>query len=773
MPAHFDLMWRAPALRPVAPLVLAAWEDGNLTPAELLEIREALERSPFLDDETRIALRAFLDPEQPPSPDLLHALDREVRSWLGTLPEGRRAGFAELGAALAEHALGPTSANVTRELIEPLELGLAPRRLSAMHGAKRPARAVTVARSPELRAALDGAHAATRDEVRTFLADPQFRFVSNLSTHEYREQVLRWCRALSGLPMFARVGRELSSDDARDLGEFVSAFETLAYFDLSLVVKFGVQFGLFGGAIEALGTHEHRELLPQVMRCELLGCFAMTERAHGSNVRDLETVARYEPASREFVIDTPSLSAGKEWIGNAALHARMAVVFAQLETHGERYGVHAFLVPLRDAAGNLLPGVRAEDCGEKMGLNGVDNGRLWFQSVRVPRGALLDRFGQVAEDGAYTSSIPGESKRFFTMLGTLVSGRISVAGAALSASKVGLAIALRYGQMRRQFPDSQGEERPLLDYLTHQRRLVPRLAAACAYSFAQNALVQRFSESRGDEHKARDVEALAAGIKALGTWQAIDALQQCRECCGGQGYLTSNRIDALRTDTDVFATFEGDNTVLMQLVAKELLARFRRDLKQRPLRTLTRTLLENVEDTLLQKGPLSSHRHDREALLSPDFQAEVLGFRERSLLSSLLRRIQRRISEGMDPQEAFEACQDHAIALTRAHVESFVLARFQEGCRGDARLTDFCSLYGLWRIEADAAWLLESGYLVPEQSRAIRTLLNERVAELREEALALVEAFAIPASCLGPLADPEYLRASGLTIDPQRRQLAT
>lgn len=74
---------------------------------------------------------------------------------------------------------------------------------------------------------------------------------------------------------------------------FITAFETLAYHDLSLVIKFGVQFGLFGGSIHRLGTERHHEAhLERVGTLELPGCFAMAEWAHGSNVRELETTAR-------------------------------------------------------------------------------------------------------------------------------------------------------------------------------------------------------------------------------------------------------------------------------------------------------------------------------------------------------------------------------------------------------------------------------------------------------------------------------------------------
>ncbi len=124
----------------------------------------------------------------------------------------------------------------------------------------------------------------------------------------------------------------------------------------------------------------------------------------------------------------------------------MAAVFCQLEVGGEERGVHCVLVPLRDERGKVCDGVRIEDCGHKLGLNGVDNGRIWFDDVRVPRENLLDRYAQVSEDGVYFSPIENENRRFFTMLGTLIQGRISVGGASISATKAALTIAVRHAR---------------------------------------------------------------------------------------------------------------------------------------------------------------------------------------------------------------------------------------------------------------------------------------------------------------------------------------
>src|SRR3954447_17002082 len=391
-----------------------------------------------------------------------------------------------------------------------------------------------------LRALLDGPYPGTRERVRWWLSQPGNEPVDDLPMEEHRERVLAWVRELASEGDTA-IGYPVEYGGQGSPGRSVTSFETLAMGDLSLLVKCGVQFGLFGGAILHLGTASHHErYLKDVATVDLPGCFAMTETGHGSNVQALGTTATYDPETQEFVVHTPDDEARKDYIGNAARDGRMAVVFAQLNAGGEERGVHALLVPIRDAHGDPCPGVRLEDCGAKLGLNGVDNGRIWFDHVRVPRENLLDKYAQVSGDGTYFSAIENPTRRFFTMIGTLIQGRVSVGGASISASKVALTIAIRRALERRQFGPPGSDQALLMDYRTHQRRLLPALAKTYALSFAQLQLVDQlheaFTTAAGDR-ELRELETLAAGVKAVATWHASETIQSCREACGGAGYL--------------------------------------------------------------------------------------------------------------------------------------------------------------------------------------------------------------------------------------------
>jgi acyl-CoA oxidase len=633
---------------------------------------------------------------------------------------------------------------------------------------------------PALTALLDGKYAEVRDLVRKNLAEYAsiLEEAETLDRDAFRERVRQVVVEMAATGQTG-MGFPEQYGGGGDIGASLAAFETLALGDLSVLVKVGVQFGLFGGAILQLGTERHHAAyLPDVITGKLMGCFAMTETGHGSNVQALGTVATYDAEAGEFVITTAAPDANKDYIGNAAEHAELAVVFAQLEVAGERHGVHAFVVPIR-RDGRPAPGVRIEDDGLKMGLNGVDNGRLWFDDVRVPREALLNRFADVSEDGTYSSEIDNPNRRFFTMLGTLVQGRVCVGGAGINASKVALAIAVRYALKRRQFEaTNEDEEELLLDYGQHQRRLFPLLAATYSLHFAQEVVagqchdvfsgIRRDVEGEVDEDKVRrELESRAAGTKALGTWHATRTIQECREACGGAGYLAENRFAALKADTDVFTTFEGDNTVLLQLVAKGLLTDYATEFQELDQlgmvrfvaglavetvieRTNVHKLLERVRD-LLPGGD----QWDQEAgLLDSDYQLAMLRFREEHMLGGVARRLKRGIDEGVNPGEVFSLVQDHVIHAARAHVERLVVEAFVDKVRGlegsdtKVALSLLCDLHALSVIEADRAWFMEHGRLTTSRSKAISREINALCRKVRPLARDLVDAFGVPEAML-------------------------
>ena len=597
---------------------------------------------------------------------------------------------------------------------------------------------------------LDGEQAVVRARVRAILSRPSFRYLDPAaSIAEQREQAFRWCRELAddGVGLLAVPKADGGADD---FAAFMAAFETVAFHDLGMTIKFTVQFGIWLGSVLLLGNEsQHRALLHRIGTFALPGCFAMTEIGHGSNVRELETIATYDPATEEFIVRSPTRAAGKNYIGNGACHGRLATVFAQLETGGERHGVHAFLVPLRTDDGQVWPGVRIEDNGPKMGENGVDNARIWFDQVRVPRTALLDKFGQVAADGTYQSDIRSAGARFFTTISALVGGRISIAAAGLSAAKSGLAIAVKYATRRRQFrAPGTTEETALLAYPTHQRRLLPLLANAYALDFAHKHLVRRRVETQDGHDPAgtREVEMLAAGLKAYITWNTTRTLQTCRECCGGEGYMSVNRLPALKADSDIFTTFEGDNTVLMLWIGRQLLA-----------------------DADRAGGGL-----DTPVTGTKRKCWDQLGYlfvkRERMLIEEICADVLRLKAEGVDAHAAMGQQQLRLLIAAQAYVERLVMEAFGDvstrqaiaarasnppvpaGERPGANLVITLGflhqLFMLALIEQHKGWYLENGLLTAEDTRPLAGRIDLLCATLASNAETLVDAFGIPAQCL-------------------------
>jgi acyl-CoA oxidase len=626
-----------------------------------------------------------------------------------------------------------------------------------------------------LQRVVDGRWADIRAQVRETLRDPRFAPQMGLTTEQHRDRVREQIAVIAETDgpklLFPK---EYGGLD--EVGAAITSFETQAHADLSLLVKGGVQWGLFGGAIKNLGTEAHHErYLADVMNFALPGCFAMTETGHGSDVQSLRTTATYDPAAQEFVINTPDDEARKDYIGNAARDGRMAVVFAQLETAGENHGVHAFLVPIRKVDGSVETGVSIEDDGQKAGLNGVDNGRLSFDHVRVPREALLNRFGDVAVDGTYSSPIDSVNKRFFTMLGTLVQGRISISGAAVSAAKGALTIAVRYGNRRRQFrAPGRDEEVTLLDYLAHQRKLLPPLATTYALLFAQAELVAELHEAQTgvpDDEARRKLETFAAALKAASTWHATETIQACREACGGAGYLAANQLAGLKADTDVFTTFEGDNTVLLQLVAKTLLTGYQAEFGELDALGTIRFVAEQVAEIVIERigargilqrvlDALPGTGDDDTNLMDRESQLAMLAWREKHVLEGVARRMRNGFEEGTDPFEVFNHAQDHLLLAARAHVDARILEAFTNAVDNvtdpavKSVLSCLCDLYALATIERERAWFLEHNRLTPTRSKAVTAAVNELCMQLRPYAGLLVDAFAIPEELIvAPIAE--------------------
>jgi acyl-CoA oxidase len=739
------------------PLFYLVWSDDLLTPLEFTTLKKFIEDQEWLTEDERKLLLLKIDISDPPSREVISEWKQTIEKIIAEKPElksiydialalsdsNEHIKKLEQSFILLEHSLGINGA----EAISHFKTKIDPKTVT--HTAH------TNFDIAKITAILDGAQAPIINRVKDVISRNEFKLETITNTYEYREQVLQWCTILAN-EGFGSMAYPKKHGGGDNIADYFAIMETLSHHDLSLVIKFGVQFGLWGMSVHSLGTEKHyAKYLKDIGSLKLPGCFAMTETHHGSNVKGLETTATYDHINRSFTIQTPHPKAQKEYIGNAALHGQMATVFAKLIIDGHDYGVNAFIVPLRDTQGSILEGITIGDCGHKMGLNGVDNGTISFDNVTIPHENMLDRFAAVNEKGEFTSPIPSDNRRFFTMLGTLVGGRIGIPRSALAAAKTGLTIAIKYSDQRRQFGPEGGSEVPILNYRMHQRRLLIPLAKSYAIHFALQYLTQRFLKR--SENDMQEIEALAAGLKSYSTWNTTATLQECREAVGGKGYLSENRIDALKNDTEIYTTFEGDNTVLMQLVAKSRLSEFRKSFSEMGSLGVINYVYENAKTAITEKNPIAIRNTDEAHLLDGGFHLQAFQHREQTLLVSAARRIKKLIDNGMDSYDAFNVVQHQMIDMAEAYLDRVVLEQFQLGISTvedqncQAILQQLCQLYALSTIEKNKGWYLEDNYMEAVKTKSVRKMVNQLCWDIRPDAVALVDAFAIPNSCLGAL----------------------
>ncbi|NKI30635.1 acyl-CoA dehydrogenase [Croceivirga thetidis] len=735
-------------IAPYIPFFYVIWSDDLLSASEIQVVKKAIKEDDSLSNEERKILANWLDKGNPPKNTEVKKWQQFITQSKAKLVESEIYPLETFSQKVAKgHKIDVTENNQLQYVEK--TLGIQPNHYNHLFNVEVDRQIDSLRFEPKfLDEILYGDKLSEVRRFRDFLKHQDFKWTIHPTKEGAREVVLKQLKNLAsgGWGAYA-YPEEYGGKD--NLETYAAIFEHLMFVDGSLAVKFGVQFGLFGGSIQNLGNSVQRDkYLSNTGDTSLLGCFAMTETGHGSNVRGINTTATYLHEERSLVIDTPGKYDNKEYIGNA-LHSKMATVFAQLIVNGQNEGVHAILVPLRDTKHQVLDGVTIEDNGYKLGLNGVDNGKIWFSQVKVPIENLLDKYGGIDENGNYKSPIKNPNKRFFTMLGTLVGGRICVAKGALAAAKMSLTISVKHGLRRRQFNDSiKIQEDLLIDYPTHQLRLIPKVASCLVYHFAlERAMYEYASNKDGDK---RRIETQVAGLKSIITWFSSQAVQESREACGGKGYLRENRIADLKNDSDIFTTFEGDNTVLLQLAAKGVLSDFKSEFNSGGFASVLKLLGNQLNDKLTTINPLYVNKVDSEHLYNHKFHLHALDFRLRRLTYTAAMRIRNYIKKGMPSYQAFLKTQTHLLEVGKAYSEVLAIKWYYEKTRSitDDKYRDLFfqigSLHSLNIIRKDAEWYLEQGYLGSAKSKAIRQRIERLSSELRPHIGSLIDGFGIP-----------------------------
>lgn len=528
-------------------------------------------------------------------------------------------------------------------------------------------------------------------------------------------------------------------------------------YDSSYAVKLTLTFGMFANVIRTLGGDRLYKYVEASDNMEIFGAFALTEVAHGTNARGMRTTATYDPKSECFIIHSPDFEAAKCWVGNLGKTCSHAVVYAQLYTpDGKCHGLNAFLVPIRDTKTMLAhPGVLVGDLGEKIGLNGVDNGFVMFNQYKIPRENLLSRTGDVTKEGEYVTPFKDKRKRLGASLGALSGGRVSICGIAATYLNKAITIAIRYSAARRQFgPVEGGEEFPVLEYQAQQHRLLPHLAAA----YATCIFSQWISKQHGDmtiksfsgEQVAdigMELHALSSAAKPCCTWQARDTIQECREACGGHGYLKVAGLGDLRNDNDANCTYEGENNVLIQQASNWLLGIAARGVENFKTESPLGSAAFLTEFNQILKLRFNSSR-----VQSTEEMLSGLNWLCAHLLKKTSDKARQLNTDGQSPFDVrnnIQAFNANSLAVVYAQRNVYwVFKNWAEGLTDSPEkqaAMELVLLYGLNLLVKHSGLLYQGGYFnSSDDLPAVERTILDLLVKVKRNAVALVDTIAYP-----------------------------
>ncbi|BGP41646.1 fatty-acyl coenzyme A oxidase [Rhodotorula kratochvilovae] len=583
--------------------------------------------------------------------------------------------------------------------------------------------------------------------------DPLFKLsdIHDLTKAEIRERTMA---------KFASMVHYVTNEP---IAQFQQRMNVVSTADPAFWTRYGVHYGLFLGALRSGATPNQMSywMSRGVITLQgMVGCFAMTELAHGSNVAGLETTATFDETADQFVIHTPSVSATKWWIGGAAHSATHSAVFARLIVKGMDYGTKTFVVPLRNPKTyELLPGIAIGDIGKKMGRDGIDNGWIQFTNVRIPRAYMLMKHTKVTREGEVR-----EPPLAQLTYGALLQGRTAMVADAASTAKKALTIALRYAAVRRQFKTGDNAlETQLLDYPIHQRRLLPLLAQAVAMgftSFRMTALFEEMSEeleslgsdSDADETKSvleklKETHATSAGLKAFCTWNALETIEKCRASLGGHGYSAYSALPSMYNDQAVQCTWEGDNTILTLQSGRSLVSSYADAVKGAKLPGGT-AYLNALPSVLTTSCPSDAATLELDTLQAAwdCVSANVVKQAHDKFEGAL------KSGEAKGREEALEMCSQERFIAAKVHTAGYLFRMFREALvelgktePADngvvATLEQICTLYGCWAIEENAQHFLKYRFFTPSQMDAITAEVTRLCAVLRKSAVLLTDSF--------------------------------
>ena len=583
----------------------------------------------------------------------------------------------------------------------------------------------------EMNKLLDPDNRETRNKFRELFKDDIYKPKYNLSLDQERDL------AFNRLNKICQNNILSVKDFWNNPKNIFTSHELAGMCDGSLCTKLTVQFNLFGGTVLKLGTGEHHKLCDDIDKLNLVGCFGLTELGYGNNAVEMETTATYDEKTKEFIINTPSTKAQKYWITNGAVHAHYCVVFARLIKDNKSEGLHGFLVPIRDKNLKVKENVKIWDMGYKIGLNGIDNAALWFDNVRIPEKYLLNATSDIDENGNFISKVEDNSerkrKRFLVLADQLLSGRVCIASMCLGSTKMTLDTTIRYAHSREAVGKDGFSNTPIINYQLQKNTLMPLIAKTYALNFFLNYIQDRYQNQ--SEKDYQEVVRLCCIAKPLITWHTENTATTCRERCGGQGFLAANRFGEAISGSHAGITAEGDNRVIQQKVAKELLETV--DKKE--------LLLYKVNSKLKKNNLLDLFNFNKFDDLS--WYKKIFEKREYILLHNLAYDMYQGRNNIYETW-MFEK-SDEIQHLSLSHGERIVIDQFIkiiENCDENLKetLTNLFKLYALSTIKEDIGFFIKEDLVSKNNYDKICNEINIYNNILANNSLELVKSFGIP-----------------------------
>ncbi|XP_053690483.1 probable peroxisomal acyl-coenzyme A oxidase 1 [Sabethes cyaneus] len=592
---------------------------------------------------------------------------------------------------------------------------------------------------------------AEKRAMETFFRDqPEFHDTVPLAYASHKEKYEEIIRKATVI--FTKTRKLLQEQGRYDARNY---FETWDFLLGTGLIKEGNPFRLqFDMFIPALVGHANAEQqakwLERALNWQILGTYAQTELGHGTFLRGLETRATFDERTDELVLHSPTLTAYKWWPGALGHTANYAVVMAQLYSKGKCFGVHPFMVQLRDEDSHLpLPGIDIGEIGDKIGYKGVNNGYLGFDNFRIPRTNMLMKNAQLLRDGTYVK--PATSVLTY---GTMVFVRVIICkGMAYELSKAAT-IAVRYSCVRRQsLINSNQPEVQVMDHLTQQDKLLPQVTKAIALKLAADYLWQLYQDTTSEMDSGKldrlpELHAISCCLKAISTADAARGMEVCRLACGGHGYLSSANFMTFYSVATAASTYEGENTVMLLQTARFLVKSWNQALKGRKLPSTVSYLSDYCGKTS-KRMPWS----DSLPVIISAFQAVVA-----NKLRLANEHIERRKTAGYTPEEATNMTGLELTTVAELHGRAFVLhsayEMIEQACQTAsvqlaAVLRQLCALTVYGEALQFAGDLLRFTAISESDVVKLQLKYEAILAALRPNAIGVVDAFDYPDYVLG------------------------